>query len=329
MATTAATDPDKNRHYLVGNVISCDKDAENLKKAVASLDFCDLVIISFNGSKNIFDELKDYFATNLKIRIFHSVFLNFAWARNTIHSYMSQNEIEADWILWIDSDDICSDKLRKTAKTLIKRIEGLSTEQNPVTKIALEIENNAAKETFTQVRIYRPGAKWEGNIHEQVVIEGDTAKLMGAKITHYGYDDPEEVKAKRERNRKLLEQSIREKGLNPADCIAMGRMELMDGQAGDALKWLFASTCFDLENEDTEAIKMYIGQSYENFGKKDMAIEYYENSTHPDALFFLGRLKEDLVTLSKYVLKGQMPNRYGTQYALFSQIAKEIILKEE
>jgi hypothetical protein len=234
--------------------------------------------------------------------------------------------VEANWLIWVDSDDICSAKLQKAIVKSIANVESQDKAME-VDKIALEIENNHAGETFLQVRLYKPWAKWERCVHEQIVSPGKTANILGAKIVHYGYDDPDKVEAKRARNKDLLYQSLAELGLNPTDCMALGRMELMDNQAKEALKWLYSCLCFETQEDDFGAINYYLGMAFEDMGKTETASGYYQESAHPDAKFKLGMLWNDIKLLSQYVLTGPVASKYGTQYATFSEIAKEKIFK--
>jgi len=314
----------KKTHDLVATIICGDEGVESLKATIDSLTFCDLIVISFNGSAENFEKVKTY--SNGNIDVFKGIFQNFAWARNTCLERLTETNIDAEWLLWVDSDDICSEKLQKGLKRYIQKVEE-QDKDGKIDKIALEVENNHAGETFLQVRLYKPYAKWERCVHEQIISPGETANIVGAKIVHYGYDDPDKVAFKRVRNKDLLLQSLEKIGLNPTDCMALGRMELMDGKPNESLKWLYACLCFDVQKDDLNAANYYLGMAFEALGKTETASELYRESTHPDAKFKLGMLWNDIKLLSQYVLTGPTVNKYGTQYAVFSQIAKEKIFK--
>lgn len=315
---------DKHKE-IVGTIICGQDDWEKLDGAINSLSFCDHIVVSFNGNDETFNLLRqnDY---GERVDIFQSGFFDFSFARNSCLDRLKQKRIKANWLIWIDADDICTEVLQKTIKKAIKDVEAQDT-KNEVDKIALQIENNVAQEIFTQTRLYKQGAIWEGKVHEQIISKGKTANILGAKIIHYGYDDKEVVNQKRQRNRTLIELSMRNKGLNPADCMALGRMELMDGAPEDALKWLYATQCFDLHTEDEDALNYFLGQAYEAIDRPEMAISRYTQSAHPDAAFRLAMLKDDIKELAKYVFAGPQPSKYGTQYGLYSQMAKKKIIE--
>ena len=309
---------EKEHKRLVATIICGDEGFGSIEKTIESLKFCDLIIISFNGSDDNYKSLNSNIKNN-RVDIFKSTFDNFALARNTCLNRIRYSNIDVDWCIWVDSDDVCSEELQKGLLKAIEKVE-IQDKDNSIDKIELEVENNEAKETFTQIRIYKPHAVWEGIVHEQIHSEGKTAKILGGKIIHYGYDDENRVTEKRIRNIKLLEQSIREIGINPADCIALGRTLLMSQAPVESLKWFYAATIFELDEEDYGAIDYYLGRAMESLGQADMAIKYYDSSTHPDAEYALACLRDDNKAKKRYFANCKKPGRYGTQYDYFAKI---------
>jgi tetratricopeptide (TPR) repeat protein len=125
----------------------------------------------------------------------------------------------ARWVLWLDADDELSIDDVRQLRTLLER--------SPHTiAYFLELYNvgsvGSQSSSCRQLRVFpnRPGVLFEGRIHEQVAhsLARQGVRFASAPITvrHHGYADPTQVRAKFERNLRLLRRERIDREDDPA-----------------------------------------------------------------------------------------------------------------
>ncbi len=209
-------------------------EEDKIERCLASVkDLVDEIVVLDTGST---DKTPDI-AKKLGAKVFYSKWKDdFSLARNESISYARY-----PWIFWLDADDYIKKEDRedflKFKKTLSKtkymafRMPTLSTRKGIFNK----------KDVNYLTRIFRNHSdiKFEGRIHEQVLFS--IARLKGKvgtldiPIYHTGYEDPNTLKKKRERNKKLLEKALQDDPKNPIYLTYLGRTymeEWIDGKGG-------------------------------------------------------------------------------------------------
>ncbi len=174
-------------------------------------------------------------------RSFHAEIHSFAWqndfsaARNESIKYAT-----GDWVLWIDADE----RLMPESISELKKL--LKPEPKPLAYV-VQIHNlqkdgrnyklSGAHRLFTNHR----GIHFTGRIHEQVVYS--LAQLKGVekeanvRLLHLGYGLDEVAQDKKNRrNRKLLEQMVREEPDNAYAHFTLAQNYGLTGEPAKALK---------------------------------------------------------------------------------------------
>jgi len=141
---------------------------------------------------------------------------DFAAARNE-----SIRHATGDYILWLDADDRISHEARQGLKLLKKRLPS----SKDIACMLRILNQNTDGETAVscQLRIFPnvKGACFEGCVHEQIA---PSLNRLGIKVVeedvhilHTGYEDEETIKAKAERNLRILLNSNRDRNRTPSE----------------------------------------------------------------------------------------------------------------
>jgi glycosyltransferase involved in cell wall biosynthesis len=169
-------------------------------------DVVDQIVIVDTGSTDLTVDI----ATEYGAEIYHFPWCgNFSVARNESLKYAT-----CDWIMWMDADE----RLSPESTGNLLRI--LNPDKWPVVyKVNIHSvwKDNSSVQLSSAHRIFNnnKGIYFSGKIHEQIAR---SASAVGAEerdsnivIHHLGYGlDPESTKRKHKRNRKLLEQMVKE-----------------------------------------------------------------------------------------------------------------------
>jgi tetratricopeptide (TPR) repeat protein len=126
---------------------------------------------------------------------------------------------QSRWVLWLDADDELSiDDVRKLRALLERSPDSVA--------YFLELYNvgtvGSQSSSCRQLRVFpnHPGVAFEGRIHEQVAysLARQGVRFASAPITvrHHGYTDPAHVRAKFERNLRLLRRERADRRGDPA-----------------------------------------------------------------------------------------------------------------
>ncbi len=253
-------------------------EEENIERCLRSVKgLVDEMIVLDTGST---DKTPDI-AKKLGAKVFYSKWKDdFSLARNESISYARY-----PWIFWLDADDYIKEEDRgnflKFKKNLPKtkymafRMPTLSTRKGIFNK----------KDVNYLTRIFRnhPEIKFEGRIHEQVLFS--IARLKGKvgtvdiPIYHTGYEDPDTLRKKKGRNKKLLEKALEDDPENPIYLTYLGRIymeEWFDGK-GDIKK---AEECLK------KAIYLFPSEeiNYLSYAYLNLSLIYYHAKKFEDAI---------------------------------------------
>jgi glycosyltransferase involved in cell wall biosynthesis/Tfp pilus assembly protein PilF len=182
------------------------------------------------------DETKKL-AASLGAKVVHFPWVDsFAAARNE-----SLRHATADWVFWMDGDERLDaanrERLRELFSKLGKENACYLMRQHSV----LEAGAHGAA-AVDQVRLFsrHPGLAWRYRVHEQILpglrALGAEVRPTDIVIEHAGFADPNRQQAKVERNRRLLEQELRDWPDDPFVLYNLGAIALTQGRAAEALE---------------------------------------------------------------------------------------------
>jgi len=198
-------------------------EEENLPRLLTSIKgLADEVIVVDTGSKDGTVRV----AKELGAKVYHFPWCNdFAAARNE-----SLKRATKDFILWLDADDEVKETEHHKIRSHLRKHPGTGT----YLRTCVEGEGQAL-----QLRMFpnHRGIRFEGRIHEQTIgsleAKGIPTYACNARIIHHGYEDRQATVAKLRRNRRILEEELKE---HPEDlntlyflartCSGLGELEL-------------------------------------------------------------------------------------------------------
>jgi len=157
------------------------KNSENIiADAIDSVSFCDEIIVIDNNSKDRTEEI----AKRMKAKVFKSTSSDFSKLRN-----LGLTKTDADWILYIDSDERVSEELEKNIKSLV------NNDSKSYAAYKLQRKNFYFKDIEWPCiekieRLFKKKAlkEWIGRIHESPVVNGSIGELDGY-LLHFTHND--------------------------------------------------------------------------------------------------------------------------------------------
>jgi glycosyltransferase involved in cell wall biosynthesis len=179
-------------------------EEENLPRALASIKgVADELIIVDTGSTDRTVEI----ARGFGAKVFHFDWCDdFSAARNE-----SLRHATKDYILWLDGDDEFQSNHPGELRKILKKHHGKAFHF----LVQLLFENR--KDEYYQVRLFprRKDILFEGRVHEQpnysLRRSGILTLATQLRIVHHGYNSPDAIVQKLERNLKILEAEQAEK----------------------------------------------------------------------------------------------------------------------
>jgi tetratricopeptide (TPR) repeat protein len=211
-------------------------EAHHLPDCLATAgDLVDEIIVVDTGSTDATVEL----ARRAGARV-HPFAWNddFSAARNE-----SLRHATGDWIFWLDADDRIDEGNRHKLRELFASLSGDNLAYLMV-YLALREMGQDKNSVAHHAKLFRhdPTIRWRYRVHEQILpaIEeaGGRAVSTDIVIHHLGYQDPETVRRKLERNLRLLKL---EDADHPGDALTqfnLGRTVVRLGQLEAALPYL-------------------------------------------------------------------------------------------
>ena len=163
-------------------LITCDEE-QNLPRALASVAFCDEVVVLDGGSR---DRTRDL-AAAAGARVETSV----PWPGFVEQRNRAVAAARHDWVLAIDADERVTDELREEIRAEAAR--GFAHAGYRIPRLAFYLGRWIRGTDWwpdPQLRLFdRRRGRWEGGlIHESVRVEGSVGRLR-ARMEHYSYED--------------------------------------------------------------------------------------------------------------------------------------------
>ncbi len=155
-------------------------NADTLPAALASVAFADEILVVDSGSTDTTLEL----ARAAGARVVTRAFTDFAEQRNA-----GWEAAEGRWLLALDSDEVLDAEARAAVRQVIA---GEARPGGPAAYALRRVEfflgrplrQGGLWETLLVRLALRSSSRWEGHIHEKLVVDGPTARLPG-KIDHH------------------------------------------------------------------------------------------------------------------------------------------------
>jgi len=167
---------------LSATIITLNEE-DNLSRALASIkQLADEIILVDSGSTDKTLQI----AKKYKAKIYKRKFDNYANQKN-----FAESKATGDWILSLDADEEITKELSKEIDSRLrgndKEVVAFSIPRRNII-LGKEIKHTRwQKELDRQVWLWKKGkAKWIGDVHEELEINGDVGKLKHAKM-HYQY----------------------------------------------------------------------------------------------------------------------------------------------
>ncbi len=182
-----------------------EKYLEGCLKSVQGI--VDEILVVDTGSTDKTIEI----AAKYNAKIFHYDWVNnFSDARN-----FALKKSSGDWILYLDADERLNEGSREKIRELLSKAKSKTAYSCIVNSID-EAGNRPSKMNYVRLFPKKPGIKFEGAAHEQIIISllknGFEIIKTDIEIIHLGYNiSKEEIKKKAERNLILLLEDYKTK----------------------------------------------------------------------------------------------------------------------
>jgi glycosyltransferase involved in cell wall biosynthesis len=187
-----------------------------------------VVIITFNEEINIKRCLEsvqgiaddivmvDSFSTDKTPGIcknFNVTFIQRKWEGYSDTKNYANAQAKFNWILSLDADEALSPELKKSIAEIKKgSVEG-TYKFNRLTNYCGKWIRHCGWYPDTKTRIFdRRNARWEGTIHEQLIVSGAPAILLKGDCLHYSYYTLDQHYAQSDKFSTLAAKSLFEKG---------------------------------------------------------------------------------------------------------------------
>lgn len=274
-------------------------EERNLNNCLSSIsDYVDEIIVVDTGS---IDKTKEV-AYKYTDKVYDFVWVDdYSKARN-----FSISKATNDWILVLDADEllICFDKYQ--VQKLMSQNEKMIGRIEVIDIISHDQDTGEIQKARERIRrlFNRKYYKYEGFIHEQVIpLNGILSKNVNVniRVDHVGYTS-EEVRRKNkwERNKKLLEKSIKENPNDPYLYYNLGKIYYLTSDYDDAIKMFDKAMKLEIDYNLEYVQDLVITYGYSLLSlqryKEALAIKRYESYYRniADFYFLIGLIEMNI-----------------------------------
>jgi glycosyltransferase involved in cell wall biosynthesis len=231
-----------------------------------------VVIITFNEEKNIGRCLEsvrdvaddiivvDSFSTDATESICKKYGVNFIqrkWEGYSGTKNYANSQAKYDWILSMDADEALSEELKNSILEIRKQDKQKVFKFNRLTNYCGKFIKHCGWYPDTKVRIFdRRTTRWEGTIHEKLVVNEGTPQQLKGDCLHYSYYTIEEHYRQSDKFSTLSAESLYAKGKS-ASLLKLWfspiikfistyffKLGILDGNAGYTVCKIMASATF-------------------------------------------------------------------------------------
>lgn len=180
---SASAPPEKPAlELLLSAFVLTRNEADNIERCLASLSFCDEIVVLDAQSED---------DTVARARRFTSRVWVEPWQGFSDQRTLAVSRCRGEWVLWIDADEVVTPELAESIQGAIRsnaRVAGYWICRR-VHYLGRWMRHGGWGEDWVLRLCRREQARFSGaRVHEQVVLEGKTARLDGI-LEHYTYRD--------------------------------------------------------------------------------------------------------------------------------------------
>jgi glycosyltransferase involved in cell wall biosynthesis len=186
-------------------LITCDEE-RNLPRALASVAFCDEIVVLDGGSRDHTREIASAAGARVETSI--------PWPGFVEQRNRAVAAAKHDWVLAIDADERVTDELREEIRA--RGAAGFAHSGYRIPRLAYYLGRWIRGTDWwpdPQLRLFdRRRGRWQGGlIHESVRVEGSVGRLR-ARMEHFTYQDISDHLATIDRYTTLWAQQAAEEG---------------------------------------------------------------------------------------------------------------------
>jgi len=193
---------------MLAAVVLTKNEARHIEECIASLGWCDRVVLSDSYS----DDGTVALARAAGAEVIQRPFDNFASQRNA-----ALQKVDADWIFFVDADERATPQLAREVRQAIREVGKAGWWVPRDNYIAGKLVRYGGYHPDYQLRLLRRGrAHYDPArpVHEVVILDGDGGYLQHPLI-HYNYQNWAQVHEKQRRYALLEAQRLSEQGIRP------------------------------------------------------------------------------------------------------------------
>jgi len=190
----------------IAAAILTKNEAPHISECIASLDWCDQVILSDSYSDDGTVEI----AQSAGASVMQRPFDNFAAQRNA-----TLQQIDADWVFFVDADERATPELGSEVRQVVTDGSKAGWWVPRLNYVVGKLVLHGGYHPDYQLRLLQRGrAQYDPArpVHEVVVLDGESGHLQHP-LTHYNYDSWAQVRDKQRRYAKLEAQRLARDGV--------------------------------------------------------------------------------------------------------------------
>lgn len=171
-----------SRPPISGVVICCDEEV-SIERCLASLQFCDEIVVVDSGSRDRTVEIARRFTD----RVIDQPFLGYVEQKN-----FALEQAKHDWVVSLDADEALSAELQQEIQDALRGDDGsvYGYRLDRVTHYLGTWHDYGEWHPDWQLRVFRRSrGRWTGrNPHDRIQLEGPVGRLTG-RLEHWTYEN--------------------------------------------------------------------------------------------------------------------------------------------
>ena len=197
-------------------LIVAPDDADTLPDALDSLSFSDRIYLLDGGNVSLIhhprhttpikewiksrpeydhDDLEthgsyeSYTWNGVPIVLWENEFVSYGPQRNALLSMLEKEPDKCDWLVWIDSDEVCSDQMINNIRTYLETVppdtEGVYVKWLNLVQDEKHCVGGHHSDWLAHPRIVKVGNhRWSGSVHEHMVIDRSKLTRFAVRVCH-------------------------------------------------------------------------------------------------------------------------------------------------
>jgi glycosyltransferase involved in cell wall biosynthesis len=179
--------------------------AEQLKPTLASLAFCDEILVVDSGSTDGTQTLAESFGAKVIIE---------PWRGFGPQKQFAVDQAANDWVLCVDSDEIVSDKLQQSILAVLQQPTHKAYEFPRCNRFLGRYLKHGEGYPDLSLRLFdRRHARWSDDVVHERVITLDTVASLQGDLLHHSEETLESYLAKQNRYTTLAAKALVDEGV--------------------------------------------------------------------------------------------------------------------